>query len=208
MGRRGVRDPESKERIVEAARRCIAELGVQGATVRAIATRAGVSTGYVMHYFPDKRRLASAVLAANNVKAGARVDAARRERRGLDALTAAVEAVLPLDGERRVEWQVWVAFWTSADDGDAGDMGVRGLRDARAAFRRMLAAPFAEAIADGELPDTLDVHYECERLLTLAAGLGLTAGADPAVTVRRLARRMLADHLASLAGPARRSTAS
>jgi AcrR family transcriptional regulator len=181
---------------VEAARRCIAELGLRGATVRAIAAEAEVSTGYVMHYFPDKQQLEVAVLLANNTAAGTRVARASRKGRGVAALTAAIEAVLPLDADRRLEWQVWVAFWTasSADD-QRGD----GLVGARRALKRILCVPFSEAIADGELPEALDVDYECERLMTLAAGIGLTAGASSAAGLRRLARRMLDDHIASLA---------
>lgn len=162
-----------------------------------------MSTGYVMHYFEDKQQLESAVLAANNLSAGRRVEAASRRKRGLDALVAAVEAVLPLDAARRLEWQVWVAFWTVSG---AAENGAHGLVSARRALGQILAVPFAEAIADGELPDTLDVRYECERLMTLAAGLGLLAGASPPATVNRLARRMIDDHLAALAGepPGRR----
>jgi AcrR family transcriptional regulator len=193
--RRGVRDPASKELIVEAARRCIAELGLRGATVRAIAAEADVSTGYVMHYFPDKQQLEAAVLVANNTAAGGRVARASRKGRGLEALTAAIDAVLPLDADRRLEWQVWVAFWTAAN---ADDHGGDGLIGARRALKRILSVPFAEAIADGELPEALDVDYECERLMTLAAGLGLTGGANSAAGLRRLARRMLDDHIGSL----------
>ena len=144
-----------------------------------------------MHYFEDKQHLAEAVLVANNARAGERVAAAGRRGRGLAALTAAVEALLPLDAERRLEWHVWVAFWSGAD-------AVR-LNGARRVLGTILAEPFAQAIADGELPEHLDVAYECERLMTLAAGLGLMAGAGPAATARRFARRMVEDHLTSLA---------
>jgi AcrR family transcriptional regulator len=205
--RRGVRDPASKERIVEAARRCIADLGLRGATVRAIAAEADVSTGYVMHYFPDKQQLEAAVLAANNAIAGARLARASRKGRGLPALTSALEAVLPLDADRRLEWQVWVAFWTASGSDEQGD----GLLGARRALKQILSVPFSQAIADGELPEALDVDYECERLMTLAAGLGLTASASSNAELRRLARRMLDDHLASLAtttAGTRRSRAS
>jgi AcrR family transcriptional regulator len=203
VSRRGVRDPASKERIVETARGCIAVSGLGGATVRAIAADAGVSTGYVMHYFPDKQQLEAAVLVANNTIAGARVARASRRGRGLTALTAAVEAVLPLDAGRRLEWQVWIAFWTAAD---ADEQRSDGLVGARRALKRILAVPFAEAIADGELPESLDIDYECERLMTLAAGLGLTAGAGSAAELRRLARRMLDDHISSLAATTARAS--
>ena len=187
-----VRDPKARDALVESARRTIAERGVRGATVRAIASAAGVSTGYVMHYFPDKAQLAAAVLAANNLRAGARVQAARQRGRGLAALTAVVEALLPLDADRRLEWQVWVAFW---NDPDAAQ---RGLVGARRSLGAILAGPLAEAVEDGDLPDGLDLSYEAERLMTLAAGLGITAGAGPPKAVARSARRMLTDHLRSL----------
>jgi AcrR family transcriptional regulator len=190
---RSVRDPEARDRLVEWARVTIAELGVRGATVRAIAAAAGVSTGFVMHYFADKQQLASAVLEANNVQAGRRVAAATEGRRGLAGLTAAVEALLPLDAERRLEWQVWIAFWNDHDD-DGG----QGLHGARRALATILMGPLSEAVADGDLDPGVDLAYECERLITLAAGLGLSAGMGSPSVVRRMARRMLDDHLRTL----------
>lgn len=194
MARR-IRDPQARDRLVEAARRTIADLGLRGATVRAIAAEASVSTGYVMHYFPDKQLLATAVLDANNLRAGGRVLAASRRGPGLDALTGAVEALLPLDTESRLEWQVWVAFWTDLQGGGRGGHELGG---ARRALGAILAEPLADAVADGELPQGLDLQYEVERLVTLAAGLGMTSGGRPPAEVRRLARRMLRDHLQSL----------
>jgi AcrR family transcriptional regulator len=190
---RGTRDPEARDRLVEVARRTIAELGLRGATVRAIAAAAGVSTGYVMHHFSDKGQLAAGVLAANNRRAGERVLAASGQGRGLAALAAAVEALLPLDRERRLEWRVWVAFW-SGPDAEHGE----GLRGARRALGSILAGPLAQAVADGELPEGLDLDYEADRLMTLASGLGLTAGVSAPGAVRRLAARMLDDHVRSL----------
>lgn len=176
--------------MVEAAQTVIASLGLRGATVRAIAAEAGVSTGYVMHYFPDKQAVADAVLALTNSRASARVVAAVGRLRGLEALAAAVEAVLPLDGERRLSWQVWTAFWSAGSGG--------GLSGARKGLVAMFEGPLAEAVEDGELPAGLDLTYEAERLVTLAAGLGLMAGVGPATRTRRLAVRMLHDHLATL----------
>jgi len=192
---RKIRDPQSRTRIIDAAQRTIADLGVKGATVRAIAAEAGVSTGYVMHYFEDKDVLARAVLEHTNAQAAKRVLAAGRAKRGLEALTAAIEALLPLTTERRTVWQVWVAFWNQArsEDGPAAALTL-----ARGGLAAILAQSFEEAVEDGELPEGLDLQYEAERLTTLAAGLGLLAGVESPARVRRLASRMLADHLAGL----------
>jgi AcrR family transcriptional regulator len=192
---RKIRDPQSRTRIIDAAQRTIADLGVKGATVRAIAAEAGVSTGYVMHYFEDKDVLARAVLDHTNAQAAARVLAAGRGKRGLEALVAAIEALLPLTTERRTVWQVWVAFWNQAR---SEDWPAAALTLARGGLAAILAQSFKEAVEDGELPEGLDLQYEGERLTTLAAGLGLLAGVESPARVRRLASRMLADHLEGL----------
>ena len=190
------RNPEAPDQVVEAARRVIAVWGLRGATVRAIASEVGASTGTVTHYFESKQHLAMAALDRNNALAGGRVLRRSGSKRGVAAIAAAVEALLPIDDERRLEWAVWIAFWTaSATDEDAAS-AIGGARQALAA---MLARPFAEAIADGELPEALDVAYETERLLVLASGIGLLVNGRGQSEMRRLARRMVDDHLAELA---------
>lgn len=163
--------------------------------MRVIAADAGVSTGYVTHYFADKHELAAEVLAATNLRAGQRVLAASTTARGVEAIAAAVEAVLPIDEERSLEWGAWVAFWMEA----GSDPDVAGaLDEASNVLGAMLAVPFAEAVDDGELPAGLDVAYETRRLMTMAAGLGLYARVSEPDTIRALARRVLDDHIAQL----------
>lgn len=192
---RTIRDPAARQRIVDAAARAVAERGLGGATVRAIAREAGVSTGFVMHYFPDKQALADAVLDTTNRSAGERVLAAAQRGRGTAALRAAVEALLPVDAERRREWQVWGAYWSGAQPGSAEHAGLGG---ARFALNLLLRQPLAQAVEDGELPGGLDLEYEAERLLVLAAGLGLSGGLGSPRRTRALALRMLDDHLDAL----------
>lgn len=48
--------------ILEAAARCIARLGIDGATTRAIAQEAGVSNGLVPHYIPEQSELLMKVM--------------------------------------------------------------------------------------------------------------------------------------------------
>jgi AcrR family transcriptional regulator len=56
------RQSEDRRRhdLVEATLDCIAEQGLAGATVRAIALRAGVTAGLIRHYFPGKQELLQA----------------------------------------------------------------------------------------------------------------------------------------------------
>ena len=61
MGR-VTRNPEARTRVVAAAWRVVASEGVHGATMRGIAAEAGVTTGFVTHYFADKQQLLVEVL--------------------------------------------------------------------------------------------------------------------------------------------------
>ena len=53
----------SREDILAACRRLVREGGLEGVSVRAVATAAGVAPGTLYHYFPDKRALLTAVTA-------------------------------------------------------------------------------------------------------------------------------------------------
>src|SRR3954451_20918410 len=111
---RTIRDPGARGRIADVAAQVVAAQGIHGATVRAIAAEAGVSTGFITHYFEDKQQLILEALRRTNEQAAKRVLAATRKGTGLAALGAAVEAVLPLDPARRRQWHVWVAVWVQA----------------------------------------------------------------------------------------------
>lgn len=83
----------SREDILAACRRLVREGGLEGVSVRAVATAAGVAPGTLYHYFPDKRALLTAVTAD-----------VWREVFDLDALPAAGEELaagdaLPAAGE-------------------------------------------------------------------------------------------------------------
>jgi AcrR family transcriptional regulator len=200
---RKIRDPGARERIVEVAALLVAEEGVHGATVRAIAARAGVSTGFITHYFEDKHELMVEVLRRTNDQAAARVARAAAAGSGLERLEAAVEAVLPFDPARRREWQVWVAMWGQASPADELAAGYRaGWSGLRGIFGQLLE----RARDGGELRGGIDVSYEAERLVTMLAGIGLLAGVEAPGRVRAAATRMLSEQLASL-GAGERSAA-
>jgi AcrR family transcriptional regulator len=65
MVRSGRRPGESgaRERIAASAREAFGELGFDGATIRGIATRAGVDPALVHHYFGTKQRLFLSVMS-------------------------------------------------------------------------------------------------------------------------------------------------
>jgi AcrR family transcriptional regulator len=180
---------------VAAAARVVARHGVRGATVRAIAAEAGVSTGSLTHYFQDKHAVMVRLLERTNAGAARRVRAASARGDAIQRLRAAVEAVLPLDAVRRREWQVWVAMWGVASPEDEVGLGFRsGWEGLAQIFRELLD----QAQVEGLLRPAVDIRYEAERLVTMLAGIGLMAGVESRQRVRQAAARMVEEQLGGL----------
>ncbi|NGN43188.1 TetR family transcriptional regulator [Mesorhizobium sp. CGMCC 1.15528] len=108
------REGEERRRqdLIEATLDCVAERGLQGATVRAIALRAGVTGGLIRHYFPGKEELLQAAYATivgrmtEQAKAALSLEGAGPRRR----LAAFVEANLaPPVVDARV-FSLWAGF--------------------------------------------------------------------------------------------------
>ena len=93
----------------------IAQEGLGAATLRRVASVAGVTTGALTHYFSDRDALLIEALRAAHMAAGARMlEAAERDLSAKARLTAVVFEALPLDYNRLTEWKVWLAFWGAA----------------------------------------------------------------------------------------------
>jgi AcrR family transcriptional regulator len=196
---RRTRDPESRRRLIAAAWRLVAVQGVHATTIRAIAAEAGVTTGSVTHYFEDKAEVMASVLRYNNRLAAQNVLGAAGNRTGLDAIDRGVRAILPLDEERLRTWTVWFAFW--GDRGAHRLVAREGGESGFGALTGWLTYVFTEAVAAGELPETLDPAHETDRLLVLIGGLGVMTGGAPQLlkAAQHRSSRMLAEHLAGLA---------
>jgi AcrR family transcriptional regulator len=195
MAGRQIRDPNAPDRIVEAAARVVASHGVHGATIRAIAAEAGVSTGYLTHYFEDKHALMVRLLDHTNTRAARRVEAATAHGDAIAKLRAAVDAVLPLDPARRLEWEVWVAMWGLASPAD--ELG-KGFRAGWAGLRRIFSGLLRQAAAEGALREGVDIDYEVGRMVTMLAGIGLMAGVESRRRVREAAARMVDEQVRGL----------
>jgi hypothetical protein len=131
---------------------------------------------------------------------GERVDQRIRRRTAggmtlADLRVAAVE-LLPLDGDRREESHVWLAFMAQATVepalADAADSVVQRLQTP-------LAARIAHAVQAGDLRADVDPEYEATRLRLLLDGLTLQLVTTPRRISSKLALRILDEHLAALA---------
>jgi AcrR family transcriptional regulator len=69
---------DGRERLLAAARRVIAKAGITGATMRAIAEEAGLSTGAIYHYYASKEDVLYDVMSASLSESRRISEASRR----------------------------------------------------------------------------------------------------------------------------------
>jgi TetR/AcrR family transcriptional repressor of bet genes len=160
---------QRRTELAAAAARVIARAGVDGASMREIATEAGWTTGTLVHYFANKHELLDFTLRASIEQRSAR-RSALGELSPADALRASLESALPTDDDTRVHWIVTVALAGAAA---SDDRLAATQRDLYRGYRRYLI-DLLEA-----MPAVDDAETEAERLIGLVDGIALQALFDP-----------------------------
>lgn len=100
-----------REHIARAAAQLIASDGLEGLTMRAIASTSGCSRGLVEHYFQNKEDLVNAADAWANSQTVNRASRAIKNKQGLNALEIRLRHILPFTNTILNEWRVRVVFW-------------------------------------------------------------------------------------------------
>jgi AcrR family transcriptional regulator len=157
-----------RDEILSATWRVIARDGIARATIRSIAQEAGCSRGILAHYFDDKADILGSALLMSHRRVIARMDAATARLAGLAALRVVMLEALPLDGQRDLEAQIEISFWSRA----LGSPPLRRLQHAEFdRFTARLRGHLAEAEKLGELRAGADLDLMAHQLLVLIDGL-------------------------------------
>jgi AcrR family transcriptional regulator len=160
---------ERRAAIAAAAASVIADQGVEGATMKAIAARAEVTTGAVTHYFTDKEQVILAALLHADAALHMRVDAALS--RGQEPVDALLEA-LPNSPAARREWLVWRAFEDAAIRSDA-------LRSQHRESMRAWFDAATDAIADWAGCTLDEARLDAEMVVSVVDAIADAASIDP-----------------------------
>lgn len=124
----------------------VAEHGIEGASVRAVAARAGVSIGTVQHYFPTKDAMLQHAYRTVGADLEARAEArAERATSVKGAIRAVLLELLPLDARRMAAVRVGMAFAARALQ--SPELMAELARDLTE-LQEALAQAFAEARVD------------------------------------------------------------
>jgi TetR/AcrR family transcriptional regulator, transcriptional repressor of bet genes len=179
--------------LIDLTAREIARSGLERVTLREVARAGGWSTGIVSHYFSDKRDLLLATFRSRAEHAGRLAHLLQEQ--GAAPLDAFIDAVLPLDDDRLLNWQVWLAFWGSA----IGDPELSAAQQERHdSFQLNLVEALATESAAGRLRDDVDLEHEALRLIMVLDGIAMQVVFSPDRWPEAAQRRMVQEHLAGL----------
>lgn len=174
--------------IVDGYLRVLARSGTGGTTGRSVAAELGVVPGTLWHYFDSFEAIGEAAVRQGVERTLARIDERASSLRGLAALLAIGEEILPVSAVTREEARVVVAFW--------GQVHSRG--ETRSAFGRVqeftdrTRAALAEAAEEGELQPAAPIDALVRLLDSVYAGEQVISAADTTEADPALPRRALA----------------
>lgn len=188
------RDARRRE-VITAVWRIIVRDGVEHASFREVAQESGLAIGSIRHFFGSHEDLIVAAAQEMAEQIGVRMEAQVDERLGVpgrDLAEAILEAVLPLDDERRDEAALWLALMSASRTNPA-------LLEQSAALHSGVRTLVRQVI--NHTPHAGD-EIEVERLAAVLDGLALGAVVHPELMSTRRMREVLRRHLDSLRGGA------
>src|SRR5689334_13631284 len=187
-----------REEIAEALWRVVRRDGIRAASVRTVAAEAGWSAGAVRHYFPDQDGLLSFAMDLVSRRVTEPVNAIEAKGTVPAIVLRYLDEVLPLDAERRAEFDIWLAFMAQAQ-AESGAGTLHAHVDTVHEELRGLCESLVRALSEaGLLKDGLDVRREVERLHALLDGLALHAAIQPQRTTPTRVHQLMRHHVESL----------
>ncbi len=182
-----------RRQLTEATAREIARVGLASVRLRDVAGSAGWTTGTLTYYFADKRQLLLATFRSRTELAHAYFEAAAAG--GGSLVRAKMEAVLPLDAERLLNWKVWLAFWGAA----VGDAELAAEQEHRYdVFRKGLAEAVTRDQETGLLARGHSADVVARHLATLLDGVAVQAVFAPEQWPQVEQRRVVEGYLQAL----------
>ncbi|CAN5809062.1 TetR/AcrR family transcriptional regulator [soil metagenome] len=195
----GANSEETRRRIMAATMRCVGEVGYKQATIREIARVAGMTSGTLYHYFPNKSELVKATFEESAARAVPRfVRASDGDGDYLQRLVALLD-----ESDRLMqEFPHFAAFEQALRDESVHHLEL----DATSAtvFKslwNLLTEIVTSAVEDGSLNPDVDVDGACGVLYALIRGLTERAATSSAEqqhatlhAAKLLVRGLLFDH--------------
>jgi AcrR family transcriptional regulator len=160
----------------------VAEVGIAGATIRAVADRSGWSTGVIGHYFRDRKDLLLGGMRRAGEFAGEYATAVLSSNiGGLQAIELLLENLMPIDRRRLALNRIFLFFYAEALRDDELRLEIESyLLD----WRKAVARAIHRAQDSGDLPKSQDPKQVAQDLVGKADGRSVHAMFDPDIMAR------------------------
>lgn len=186
---------KQKKVLAKAAWRVIKKEGIEGASVRKIAEEAGLSAGSLRHYFSNQSELLAYSMNLVSERVKTRIQNAAFTEDHFENMILVLGELLPLDEERRLEMEVWIAFNIKAlVDPNLAELSSRVYDEMKEGIRKVIEGLKLNGISRSDL----NAGEEVERLYALVDGLALHAVMKPDHFTESKMKGILRTHLLSL----------
>ena len=167
---------ERRLELVDATWRIIARLGIEGATMREIATEAGFANGALKPYFPTKDTLLTFAFGHVFNRTNERIAEVTAGKSGIAALRAFCVEVLPLDEERVNEARIVIPFWQKAiNDPEKAPIH----RDSMEQWHAAILEHLSQARTNGDVSSAVADGAIAGNLLNMLLGAQIAAALAP-----------------------------
>ena len=182
-------------KFAEAVIRLVGREGLEGLTMRAVATEAGLSYGSLFHYFDSKDDLLMHAVRYSTSQQSRRVNEFSIKYRGLKALEYLMNDDALVDETSREDSLVWMAFlYKAALKESFAEMHA----DLISGWLDRIEALLREAQREGEISREMAPDFEAMALWVYSAGIGQQGLLHPAMFPPEVQKKLISAYLEKL----------
>lgn len=182
-------------KFAEAVIRLVAREGLEGLTMRAVASEAGLSYGSLFHYFDSKDDLLMHAVRHSTSQQTRRVNDYTIRYSGLKALECLLCDDALVDETSREDSLVWLAFLYKAA---LKDPFARMHAELIGGWLSRIEALLVEAQEAGEIGEDVVTEFEAMALWVYSAGIGQQGLLHPAMFPPPVQKRLIGAYLEKL----------
>jgi AcrR family transcriptional regulator len=182
-------------KFAEAVIRLVAREGLEGLTMRAVATEAGLSYGSLFHYFDSKDDLLMHAVRYSTSQQSRRVNEFSIKYSGLKALEYLMNDDALVDDTSREDSLVWMAFlYKAALKESFAEMHA----DLISGWLDRIETLLREAQSAGEICEEMAPDFEAMALWVYSAGIGQQGLLHPAMFPPAVQKKLISAYLEKL----------
>jgi len=164
-----------REKVAEATWKVLSERGIEATSIREIAKETGYTTGMLVHYFKNKDELLLYAIRLASMRMGARMWKKGEESTGGEVLKNVLLSALPIDEERRLEWQIWVIFWCKSL---TNSLMAEEQRRWYVEYRSLVRGIIVDGQRNRYYRSDVDAAREADSIIAFVDGIGMQATLD------------------------------